>query len=367
MTAPVAGFLARLGEGLLKGRDRRDAIAREEQLRRERLAQQDFSNSIATGQLQRLQESLDFQQQQAQAAARQKADERARRVQSLMGRGMNQADADAMADDDVAYRDQVKPLPPKMTPWQQAGFASEQDYLDYERKHTDATTRPPAEQKDHFTFPVGTDADGKPVVLRANTSTGEVAPTDVGAKQAQLSGLGASAIKQKVAKNRANLAVIDDALAELGNHPSAVGLTRGLPVIGSALDQRADPQGVAARASIANIGSLVIHDRSGAAVTIHEFPRLAPFVPSVNDTPEAIRTKLAKLKEFLTIETNLLDQSGMAPPTTRTAAQSADTGTLAPQKAGLAPLSDAVKQKARSTPAFADMLRQHGYSDQDWQ
>jgi hypothetical protein len=105
------------------------------------------------------------------------------------------------------------------------------------------------------------------------------------------------------------MSVIDDALRELDAHPKSVGLTRGLPFIGDRLDPRADPEGVGARAQIANVGSLKIHDRSGAAVSVHEFPRLAPFVPLLSDPPEAIRTKLAKLKEALEIETQELERS----------------------------------------------------------
>jgi hypothetical protein len=55
---------------------------------------------------------------------------------------------------------------------------------------------------------------------------------------------------------------------------------------------RLDPKGVEARAAIADLGSLVIHDRSGAAVTVSEFPRLAPFVPTEKDDADAARKKL---------------------------------------------------------------------------
>ena len=124
------------------------------------------------------------------------------------------------------------------------------------------------------------------------------------------SGMGGAAIKKALASNTSQLAVIDDALKELETTPGAVGLLRGLPMIGDRLDPRADPAGVAARASIANIGSLKIHDRSGAAVSVHEFPRLAPFIPSISDPPEAIKVKLAKLREAINVETEALRQQG---------------------------------------------------------
>jgi len=57
---------------------------------------------------------------------------------------------------------------------------------------------------------------------------------------------------------------------------------------------RIDPAGVDTRAAIADLGSLVIHDRSGAAVTAAEFPRLAPFIPTEKDDPATARKKLAQ-------------------------------------------------------------------------
>jgi hypothetical protein len=47
---------------------------------------------------------------------------------------------------------------------------------------------------------------------------------------------------------------------------------------------------------IADIGSMKIHDRSGAAVSAAEFPRLKPFVPSANDEPAAAVEKLKLFK-----------------------------------------------------------------------
>jgi hypothetical protein len=50
------------------------------------------------------------------------------------------------------------------------------------------------------------------------------------------------------------------------------------------------------RAAIADLGSLVIHDRSGAAVTASEYPRLAPFIPTSKDDPDAVIKKLRRFK-----------------------------------------------------------------------
>lgn len=117
---------------------------------------------------------------------------------------------------------------------------------------------------------------------------------------------GSAQIKMKVASNRTQVATINDALAELDKHPEAVGIIRGA---GETINQRVDQAGVAARASLANVGSLKIHDRSGAAVTAAESPRLMPFIPRVTDNVDVARVKLKKLAEQIEIETRLLEQS----------------------------------------------------------
>lgn len=87
------------------------------------------------------------------------------------------------------------------------------------------------------------------------------------------------------------------ALDLVDKNPQAFGISRGLPnalgaTVGGAINQRLDPKGVDARAIVADIGSLKIHERSGAAVTAAEFPRLVPFIPLISDKPETIKTKL---------------------------------------------------------------------------
>jgi hypothetical protein len=71
--------------------------------------------------------------------------------------------------------------------------------------------------------------------------------------------------------------------------PNATGLKGYLP---NQLLNRLDPKGVEARGAVADLGSLVIHERSGAAVTAAEFPRLAPFIPTDRDDPDAVKKKL---------------------------------------------------------------------------
>ncbi|MGE4048406.1 MAG: hypothetical protein AB7F35_26360, partial [Acetobacteraceae bacterium] len=43
-------------------------------------------------------------------------------------------------------------------------------------------------------------------------------------------------------------------------------------------------------------------DRSGAAVSASEFPRLQPFIPAISDTPEVAETKLRNFRrEYLSL------------------------------------------------------------------
>lgn len=208
-----------------------------------------------------------------------------------------------------------------------------------------------------FSFPTITGSDGQQVMARANARTGEIEPTDVAAKARQVGSRSTAAIQKALASNHQQLSVIDDALRELDAYPDAVGLKRGagelLPYagnLGDALNQRQDPKGVAARAAIANISSLVVHTRSGAVVTLSEFPRLAPFIPRISDTPEAIRTKLSKLKTAIAIETQALQGENQP----------------APRRAGgagpsLPPLSADDEAKKASDPGFAAWLRAQGY------
>ena len=110
-------------------------------------------------------------------------------------------------------------------------------------------------------------------------------------------------IAKAYTENSTALRKIDSALAEVDKYPQAFGLQN---MRGDALSQRMDQKGVTARAIIADIGSLKIHDRSGAAVTAAETPRLLPFIPSVNDKPEAIKKKLGLFrKEYDAIQNDI--------------------------------------------------------------
>lgn len=157
--------------------------------------------------------------------------------------------------------------------------------------------------------------DGTTELVRAPDVAGAVVPDDTP--------MGSAKIREKVATNRTNVTALRDAVAELDKHPEMVGMQRGwltlIPLLGGqlggfqdAINQRKDPTGVSGRASLANVGSLIIHDRSGAAVTLSEFPRLQPFIPTATDTPQAVRDKVKKLIEIIEGETGELER-GLSP------------------------------------------------------
>jgi hypothetical protein len=112
--------------------------------------------------------------------------------------------------------------------------------------------------------------------------------------------------------NAASLRSARVALDLVNQRPQSFGLSAGLQNMAPGLLERTDPDGTAARAAVANLGSLVIHDRSGAAVTAAEFPRLRPFIPQIGDPPEVVKTKLkAFAREY---EDLLKDQYGAFGP-----------------------------------------------------
>lgn len=107
-----------------------------------------------------------------------------------------------------------------------------------------------------------------------------------------------AAVRVAATENQTNLRRAERALRLVGGappregeqpDPEATGWKGWVP---NQLLNRWDPEGVEARAAIADLGSLVIHSRSGAAVTAAEFPRLAPFIPSEKDDAATVKKKL---------------------------------------------------------------------------
>lgn len=115
---------------------------------------------------------------------------------------------------------------------------------------------------------------------------------------------------QKLMENQQNLRRAEQALSLIiGADPSgdknATGWKGYLPDFAL---QRLDPQGVQTRAAVQDLGSMIIHDRSGAAVSAAEFPRLRQFIPLNTDDAETVKTKLGRFaKEFKAISDETAD------------------------------------------------------------
>lgn len=115
-------------------------------------------------------------------------------------------------------------------------------------------------------------------------------------------------VNKSIIENQQNISKIDKALASISAKPNSLGVQYMLPGA-ETLGQYIDPDGVEARAGVADIGSLILHDRSGAAVTASETPRLRPFIPSASDSPEVAKKKLARFKAIYEEEAGLLAQT----------------------------------------------------------
>jgi hypothetical protein len=111
-------------------------------------------------------------------------------------------------------------------------------------------------------------------------------------------------VQQDYIGNVASASNIDQALGLVNNNSKSFGLKF---IGGDAINQRIDPNGTDARAAVSNIGSEIIHDRSGAAVTISEYPRLKPFIPRVTDEPDIIKKKLNGLRRAIAEENSAIE------------------------------------------------------------
>ena len=142
-------------------------------------------------------------------------------------------------------------------------------------------------------------------VMLVDPRTGQAQPVTANgeALQPKLRQLPA-AVQKGIGENTAALRKVESALSELAAYPEAFGVKNYL---GDTVRQRTDPKGIKARALTADIGSLKIHDRSGAAVTASETPRLKPFIPSTTDDPAAIKQKLELFRdEYKAIQDDLV-------------------------------------------------------------
>jgi hypothetical protein len=137
-------------------------------------------------------------------------------------------------------------------------------------------------------------SDAGPLLVNTRTGTGTavIGPNGqaVGPKLRDVPGT----VRKTLFENDAALRKVDDALKAVDAYPAALGFSN---YMGDTIRQRTDPDGVNARALVADIGSLKIHDRSGAAVTASETPRLKPFIPSATDDEATVKKKLGLFKQ----------------------------------------------------------------------
>lgn len=143
----------------------------------------------------------------------------------------------------------------------------------------------PATPEEKATYGISPDV---PAQIRPDGSISVVSGTGATLKRVP------AKIQEGYVGNSASVRQIDEAIAAIQANRSALGFKN---VLGETLNQRLDPKGIDARAGVANIGSLIIHDRSGAAVTAAETPRLLPFIPTVTDTPDSAVKKLKLLRK----------------------------------------------------------------------
>lgn len=113
-----------------------------------------------------------------------------------------------------------------------------------------------------------------------------------------------------IIQNNATLGKINNALALIGGKTKegdkeATGVKGYLPNV---VLNRIDPEGTLTRAEIADIGSQIVHDRSGAAVTISETPRLLPFIPQTTDDAATVTKKLKRLAAAIQAEQEATNQ-----------------------------------------------------------
>jgi hypothetical protein len=107
--------------------------------------------------------------------------------------------------------------------------------------------------------------------------------------------------------NVSALRKLEDAVAKVGQSSWTTGNIAGIANLFPGDTANMLLPGDEGRAAIADIGSMIIHDRSGAAVTLSEYPRLRPFVPTVSDSASTVQMKLGRLRSE--IQDMLRDQS----------------------------------------------------------
>lgn len=140
-------------------------------------------------------------------------------------------------------------------------------------------------------------------------------------------------IASGIMTNAAQLKKIDAAIEALDAHKTAVG--RGNTMLPGMLKDIVDSGGVDARAKLADLSSMILHDRAGSAMTPQELQRVKPFIPEATDTYEIAQTKLKKLRAE--VEGLVRDQYNVFGPSSG--------------YRSLAPVEDALKPRGNATPS----------------
>lgn len=157
--------------------------------------------------------------------------------------------------------------------------------------------------------------DGVPVIKQVNNATGEV--RNVGQAPARAGGAGGAlpaSIRSAVAQNQVQLNKLEEAIRMVEQNKDAFGLQNYIPgAVTQRLPGRGMRGGVDVRSLVADVGSLEIRDRSGAAVTAAEFPRLRPFIPLTTDDPDKVLQNLRQMYKAVREETDLLTQGVTTP------------------------------------------------------
>jgi hypothetical protein len=120
-------------------------------------------------------------------------------------------------------------------------------------------------------------------------------------------------VNRAIIENAQAIKKVGDALSLLSGSKAngmmgdknATGMKGYLPNV---ILNRVDASGAPTRAAVTDIGSLVLHDRSGAAVSASESPRLLPFIPLATDPPEVAVQKLKRFAAEYKLENEALSQ-----------------------------------------------------------
>lgn len=134
----------------------------------------------------------------------------------------------------------------------------------------------------------------------------------------QTSGRTSAMLKKARIANDASLAQVRAVLSDLERAgPSGEGAVGWKAYIPDPLLNRWFPEGVETRSGLQNVGSIVLHDRFGAALTKTELQR-AGFIPFDTDNAATAKSKISKLIQFIEMQNAALDDQTADEPTAKT-------------------------------------------------